>query len=44
LIEAFRRLPTNTHTFIGLSVIILHHDIDRVWPDRMFAPMRSPEI
>jgi hypothetical protein len=26
--DAFRRLPTNTHTFIGLSKIILHHEVD----------------
>src|SRR5260370_37387627 len=27
LTDAFRRLPTNTHTFIGLSMAILHYDI-----------------
>ena len=25
--DAFRRLPTNTHTFIGLSMVILHYDV-----------------
>jgi hypothetical protein len=25
--EAFRRLPTNTHTLIGLSMIILCYDV-----------------
>src|SRR6266545_1817082 len=25
--EAFRRLPTNTHTFIGFSMVILHYDV-----------------
>jgi hypothetical protein len=24
---AFRKLTTSTHTFIGLSKIILHHDV-----------------
>jgi hypothetical protein len=27
LTDAFRKLPTNTHTFIGLSMVILHYDI-----------------
>src|SRR6266481_6440226 len=27
LTDACRRLPTNTHTFIGLSMAILHYDI-----------------
>jgi hypothetical protein len=27
LSDAFRRLPTNTHTFIGFSMVILHYDI-----------------
>jgi hypothetical protein len=38
--DAFRRLPTNTHTFIGLSMVIFHYDISAP----MFVPMPSPKI
>jgi hypothetical protein len=27
LSDAFRRLPTNTHTFIGFSMVIFHYDV-----------------
>src|SRR6202158_4867160 len=27
LSDAFRRLPTNTHTFMSLSIVIFHYDV-----------------